>query len=207
MATSPASATNLEWFVRRLCALEVEEAERQGRSPFEFVGEEVEAVLGEKSRVFYHPFLHGSPRRSDATAGFFGLRGWHTRGHLLRALFEGVVFNHKAHVDALCSTFPISEVRLTGGGAKSDLWRQMFADALGVPVKLADTEDSGTRGVALCAGVGAGAYPSVDEAVERVVRIVRTHEPDPDRHVMLAEAYETYTALIEALAPLWSRMD
>lgn len=206
MATSPASATNLDWFVRKLCAAEIEEAGRQGLPPFEFASAEVAAVMEEKSGVFYHPFLYGSPQRSDAAGGFFGLRGWHTRAHLLRALFEGVVFNHKAHVDALRSAFPVSEVRLTGGGVRSDLWRQMFADALGVPVGLANTHESGARGAALCAGVGAGAYASVDEAVGRVVRIVRTYEPDAARHAALSEAYDTYTALIDALAPLWPRM-
>lgn len=207
MATSPASATNLDWFVRRLCVPEADEADRLGRSPFEFAGAEVETVLEEKAGVIYHPFLYGQPQRSDASAGFFGLRGWHTRAHLLRALFEGVVFNHRAHVDALRSTFPVSEVRLTGGGIKSDLWLQMFADALGMPVNLANTQESGARGVALCAGVGVGAYGSVGEAVERAVRIVRSYEPDPVRHDSLSETYRTYTALIEALAPLWPSLE
>lgn len=207
MATSPASATNLDWFMRRLCAPEIEKASRTDRSPFEFVGEEVEAALEEKSRVFYHPFLYGSPQRSDAAAGFFGLRGWHSRGHLLRALFEGVVFNHKSHVEALRSTFSISEIRLTGGGIRSDLWRQMFADALGMPVGVANTEESGARGAMLCAAVGASVYGDVGEAVDRVVSIVRTHEPDPARQEKLSEAYETYRALIEALEPVWPALE
>lgn len=148
MATSPAATANLEWFIRQLCPAEVEAAGREGRSPFEFANEEVRAVISEESEALYAPFLYGTLQDASATAGFFGLRGWHTRGHLLRALFEGVVFNHKTHVDALRDVFPVSEVRLTGGGTRSGLWRQMFADVLGVEVGVANTEESGAKGAA-----------------------------------------------------------
>lgn len=206
LSASPASATNLEWFVQRLCPLEVRRAEREGESPFGFVNEEVNSVLGEESRVFYHPFLYGSPHGDDATAGFFGLRGWHDRGHLLRALFEGIVFNHKGHVDALRDAFDLRRVRLTGGGSRSEIWSQMFADALDLTVEVTDAAEAGALGTALCAGVGTGVYSSLEEATGRVVRVLRTHEPDPDRRGKLTEAYATYTALAEALEPVWPRM-
>jgi L-xylulokinase len=203
---SPASATNLEWFVQRLSPLEVEKAKNSGTSPFAFVNEEVKEVLGEESRVFYHPFLYGSPYGDAATAGFFGLRGWHTRGHVLRALFEGVVFNHKWHVDTLRSVSDFTRVRLTGGGSRSELWSQMFADALNLAVEVPDADEAGALGAAVCAGVGADVYRSLDEATERTVRLLRTHEPDSENHQRLTEAYETYTAIAEALTPVWPRM-
>lgn len=204
-SVSPASATNLEWFVQHLSPLEVEKAKQSGTSPFAFVNEEVKEVLGEESRVFYHPFLYGSPFGDAATAGFVGLRGWHKRGHVLRALFEGTVFNHKQHVDTLRSVSDFTRVRLTGGGSRSELWSQMFADALDLTVEIPDADEAGALGAAVCAGVGVGVYGSLDEATERVVRILRTHEPDPENHRRLAEAYETYTAIADALAPVWPR--
>lgn len=204
MAASPTSLVNLEWFVRQLCAADAERAEARGLSPYAFVADEVRAVSNEESQVFYHPFMYGSLETSVASAGFIGLRGWHTRGHLLRALCEGIVFNHKTHVDALRSTFPIHEIWLTGGGTRSELMRQMFADVLGTQVKVANTEESGTRGAALCAGVGADVYRSVSEAVDQVVGVERVYEPDPERHARLTEAYQTYSALIGVLTPLWS---
>ena len=203
---SPASSANLEWFVRQLCPEEVERAERSGASPFDFVNEEVEAVLGDRSAVFYHPFLYGSPHGSEASAGFFGVRGWHRRGHLLRALLEGTVFNHKTHIEALRTGFEFGRVRLTGGGSKSGLWSRMLADAVDFPVEVTDAEEAGALGAAVLAGVGAGVYGSLEEATERAVRLLRTHEPDPESHEHLAEAYETYTALAGALEPLWPRM-
>jgi L-xylulokinase len=207
ISCSPASAINLEWFVQRLCPLEVAKARERGISPFGFVGKEVEAVLGDKSRVFYHPFLYGSPYGEAASGGFFGLRGWHTRGHLLRALFEGTIFNHKSHVDVLRSAFKITRVRLTGGGSRSEAWSQMFADALDLTIEVTDAGESGALGAAICAGLGVGFYSSLDEAIESVVGILRTHEPEPENRDRLAEGYETYTALAEALLPVWARIE
>ncbi len=203
MALSPASTTNLEWFVRELCPLEMQQAQAAGVSPFEFVNREIEAVLDEPSRIVFHPFLYGSPYGAHASAGFFGLRGWHRRGHVLKAVFEGVVFNHMVHVAALRSAFPVSEARLTGGGSHSDIWCQMFADALGLPVLVTDATEAGALGTAMCASIGAGLYRSLAEAAAAMVRVTRTYVPDQERHAQLAAAFRTWSALADALAPLW----
>lgn len=205
MSASPTSATNLEWFVQRMCPLEVKYSKDMGVSPFAFVNEEVKAVMNDDSRVFYHPFIYSSPHGDDATGGFFGLRGWHTRGHLLRALFEGVAFNHKTHVNLLREAFDVKRVRLTGGGSTSRTWSQIFADALGETVEVTGAGETGALGAALCAGVGVGTYDSLEDATENVVRAFRTHEPDPRNTEQLAEAYETHLALVERLEPVWPR--
>ncbi|MDQ3507774.1 MAG: carbohydrate kinase [Actinomycetota bacterium] len=205
MSASPTSATNLEWFVQRMCPLEAKYSKDMGVSPFAFVNEEVKGVMNDDSRVFYHPFLYSSPHGDDATGGFFGLRGWHTRGHLLRALFEGVAFNHKTHVDILRGAFDVKRVRLTGGGSTSRTWSQIFADTLGETVEVTGTGETGALGAALCAGVGTGVYDSLEDATGSVVRAFRTHAPDPRNSEKLAEAYETYMSLVESLEPVWHR--
>ena len=205
LSASPTGATNLEWFVRRMCPMEVEYSRKMGVSPFAFVNEEVEKVINEEPRVFYHPFLYSSPHGDDATGGFFGLRGWHTRGHLLRALLEGTVFNHKTHVDILRNAFDVKRVRLTGGGSSSEVWSQMFADALNETVEVTGAGETGALGAALCAGVGTGVYNSLADATGSVVRKLRTHEPDARNSERLAEAYETYMGLVDALEPVWAR--
>jgi L-xylulokinase len=207
MAASPASATNLEWFVERLCTFETLGATGRNSSPIAFVEEEVEAVLGGKTGVFYHPFLYGSPHGDEATAGFFGLRGWHNRGHLLRALIEGIVFNHRTHIDALREKFEVSEIRLAGGMARSGIWRQMFADVLGAPVLSTNFGEEGALGAALCAGVGVQTYDSLQEAANEVVRVTHVHEPDPERYAQLSEDYETYISLMEAMDRVWRNLD
>jgi L-xylulokinase len=205
MANSAASATNLEWFVNRLAPLEAERAAAASSSPFAFAGDEVAATLGDPSRVVYLPFLYGSPRHPDATGAFVGLKGWHTRGHLLRAVFEGVAFNHRTHVDALRDHFEVRELRLTGGGSRSAVWAQVFADVLGQPVSVTSSAEAGALGAALCAAVAAGLHPSVADGADRAVRVARTFDPDPRRQAELAEVYGRYLALVDALAPEWER--
>lgn len=202
MAVSPASATNLEWFVRDL--LEVDGPRSGGGEGFGFVDGEVRAVLPEAREVWYLPYLYGSPVSDRASGTFAGLRGWHRRGHLLRALLEGVVFNHRMHVEALRSAFPgVSEARLSGGGSRSRTWVQMFADGLEMPMTLTASTEAGALGAAICAGVGVGLLPDVASAAERVVRVTETVAPDAAGTESMREGYAGYRRLVEALGPFW----
>jgi L-xylulokinase len=205
-SSSPASSANLEWFVRQLCRAEVAEAEQQDESPFAFVGPEVASVQDQDSHMFFHPFIYGAPGNAPNAAAFLGLRGWHQRAHMLRALFEGVMFNHLTHINTLREGFEIRDIRLTGGGSRSDVWCQMYADALGVPVQVTDADESGALGTAMLAGVGTGIYDSLEDAVKQTVRLAHTYEPDKTRGARLLEAYQTWTATVEALAPVSSRL-
>jgi L-xylulokinase len=204
MGNSAASATNLEWFVNQLAKVEGDQAREAGKSPYAFAGDEVAGVAGDPSRIIYLPFLYGSPDRPDATAVFFGLKAWHTRGHLLRALFEGVAFNHRTHVDALRDHTEVTEARLTGGGARSEVWAQIFADALGVPVSVTDAGEAGALGTAICAGVAAGIHGSVNEVADAAVHVTRTFDPDPARQAELEDVYGRYQHLVEALDPVFT---
>ena len=124
----------------------------------------------------------------------------------VRALLEGTVFNHKTHVDLLRDTFDVKHIRLTGGGSSSEIWSQMFADALNETVEVTGARETGALGAALCAGVGIGVYDSLNDATENVVRKFRIHEPDARNSKRLVEAYETYMSLVNALEPLWPRL-
>jgi L-xylulokinase len=208
MSTSAASATNLEWFARQLCPEESAVADRRGISPYEALAREAASAADAPGEVLYLPFLFGSPHGELASAAFLGVRGWHTRAHLLRALIEGVVFNHRTHVDPLRAAMPVSEVRLTGGATRSDWWSQTFADVLELPVRVPAAEETGTLGAALCAGVGAGLYRSLAEATEAAVTVTRVHEPTGgDRQRWLGELYASYTQAVAALGPVWERLD
>ncbi|MGW6548182.1 FGGY-family carbohydrate kinase [Streptomyces massasporeus] len=201
MSTSPASVANLEWFLQVTGAPAVH---RDG--VYEAIGQEVEAHLDGPSEVLFHPFLYGSPYVRPTSGTFLGLRGWHGRGHLLRALMEGVVLNHRWHVDALCSKLPVSgAARLTGGAAHSEVWSQMFADALRRPIVVTDVEESAARGAAL---LGASAVGLLDDVMAgcAAVSVLRRHEPHPERVAVLEEAYEVYREALEALGPVWARL-
>ena len=106
-------------------------------------------------------------------AGFYGVAGWHGEGHLLRALFEGVAFEHRRHIDVLRSAgMRFDSAILSGGGARSPIWPQMFADILGIPITVADCAETGALGAAIAAGVGAGVFPDLAAGVAH-------HDPRP----------------------------
>lgn len=207
MEGSATSAANLEWFVKHFCAEEHREAERRGISVYEVCNEMVAQIPAESSTVIFHPFLYGSNVQRNAQAGFYGVSGWHTKAHLLRAVYEGVAFGHLSHIENLRQTgATFDRARLGGGGARSAVWGQIFADLLNITVEVPASFETGTHGAALTAGVGAGVYRDFDEAVQHAVTILRTHEPDAYHHSLYQERYAQYQTLIGAMQHPWNRL-
>ncbi|MET9021554.1 FGGY-family carbohydrate kinase [Actinopolymorpha sp. NPDC004070] len=196
MSTSASSATNLDWWRTAFGVPGTDEG-------YAALEREAAGALSGPSQLVYHPFLYGSPYGETASAAFLGVRGWHTRGDLVRGLMEGVVLGHRVHVDALRERFALADVaRLSGGAARSAVWSQMFADALDTEIEVAAGTELGARGAALLAALGVGWYSSLAETA-RTVRIVRRHVPDPARREVLADAYRRFVAVAQALGPWW----
>ena len=204
---SATSATNLEWFVNQFCAEERAEAERRGISVYEVCSEEVASLPLGSTNIVFHPFLFGSNVQPTARAGFYGVAGWHTRVHLLRALYEGVVFGHLSHIEKLrAAGGEINAARLAGGGSRSQVWSQMFADTIQVPMEVPDGNELGARGAALSAGIGAGIYSDYNEAVQEAVSVVRLHEPNPAHTPFYLERYAEYQRLVEVMKAPWEAL-
>ena len=153
--------------------------------------------------LIWLPYLMGerSPHMDpNARAGFIGLTAGHTRGHLVRAVMEGVAFSLKQSIDIFRDLgASINEIRLGGGGASSPLWRQIQADVYGRPVSSIEADEGAALGAAILAAVGAGAWDSVDSACAGVIRIKETVEPNSGSAAVLAENYEIFTSLYPAL--------
>jgi L-xylulokinase len=196
MSTSPSSASNFEWAVRTM------RAPGEGRPDYNQAVRE--ARLTEKAAFnespLFLPYLFGAPAGFGGTGGVLaGLRGDHSQGDLMRAVLEGIVYNHRWHVDALRERFTLtSAARLCGGGARNENWSQLMANALNVPIEITDAQEAGARGAALLAGIGVGLYKDKVEAVSAAVRVVRTHEPDPEWKSVLDERYAKYLRVAEA---------
>jgi L-xylulokinase len=201
-AVSPSSATNMEWFVREICRTAGVQPP-SGVDPFEFVEREIAAIADDPSDIVYLPFLYGSPLPSDASGTFLGLRGWHTRGHLLRAVMEGVTYNHLWHVEDLLEGFEPHSVHLTGGATNSARWCQMFADAIGRDVRVALTPEAGALGVCLLAGIAGGVYSDLDDAATRGGGEQIVFRPTPRATVRHRAAYRRFRAVVEAVQPVW----
>lgn len=207
MSISPASAANYDWFLDTLCGVERAASEAQGRAFHADIIPEIKAAMARPSTALFHPFLFGSPMGPGASASFFGLRGWHDRGDMLRAVIEGIAFNHRIHVDALRDGFAPGAARLTGGISRSPLFAQLFADALGMPVTTSDTDEAAAWGAALCAGAAVGLYDSPQHDPRDMAALTRHYAPDAARSADLATRYALFIDLTRALDPLWPRIE
>lgn len=205
MAISPASAANYDWFLDTLTGADRAQADAEGRSIHALVEPEVRAALDRPSTVLFHPYLYGSPFGPQASGGFLGLHGWHGRGDLIRAVIEGIAFNHRIHVDALRDGFAVSEARLTGGISRSPLYAQIFADALGLPVTVTETAEAAAWGAAQCAGAGAGLFPTPTDDPRDLDSV--TYVPAPARQSALQDRYRLHCDLATGLAPFWPRIE
>lgn len=115
--------------------------------------------------VLFLPFLYGSNVNLGAEGAFIGLRSSSERDQLLRAVYEGVVFAHRHHVEQLLRVLghKPKAIRISGGVCNSDPWVQMFADVLNLPVETVAVTELGGLGGAMCAAVGSGLYGSFQE--------------------------------------------
>ncbi|MBC9247251.1 carbohydrate kinase [Paracoccus sp. 11-3] len=207
MSISPASATNYDWFLDTFCGPERRAAEEAGRAFHAEIIPEIEDALSRPSTVLFHPFLFGSPHGPDASAGFLGLHGWHNRSDLLRAVIEGIAFNHRHHVDALRDGFGPSAVRLTGGISRSPVFAQLFADALGMPVSVSDTDEAAAWGAALCAGSGVGLFTSPHHDPREMDALTRQYHPDQAHVAQLDRRYDVFNQVTKVLSPVWPRIE
>ncbi len=153
--------------------------------------------------VLFLPYLQGerTPHLDpEARGAWVGLAAAHRRGHLIRAVLEGVAFSLKDGFALLAEQdLPLAQVRITGGGARSALWRQICADALGRPITTLAADEGPAFGAALIAGTAEGLYPSLQVACERTVRPGETIEPDPATADIYRRQYALYRALYPAL--------
>lgn len=203
MENSATSAANLEWLVR-----EFFEGDHAAEiSPFDACCAHAAAVDPAADDPLYHPYLYGAQQDGHARAGFYGIAGWHTRGHLVRALLEGVAFGHRQHVEAIRkagATF--EEAVLSGGGSRSRLWPQIFADVLGVPVSVAVSHETGALGAAIAAGTGVGLFSDFTDGAKAMVRADRHYRPNGALSAHYDRRYALYRDIGEAMTPLWRRL-
>ncbi|MFT6120756.1 MAG: L-xylulokinase [Yoonia sp.] len=200
--SSATSAANLEWYVR-----EFVERGQHHDDPFGYCNDQIGKVTPCSDDPFFHPYLFGSRLGSDYRAGFYGIAGWHSEGHLLRALFEGVMFEHKRHIDVLRQAgVSFERAVLSGGGSRSAHWPQMFADCLGVPITVAQACETGALGAAIGGGVGIGVFEDYEAGITAMTGPSQTYIPDPARQEMYFKRYTAWLDLAERMRGFWSEL-
>jgi sugar (pentulose or hexulose) kinase len=140
---------------------------------------------------------------TSARGNFFGLSARANRYAMLRAVYEGMAFSNKHCVE--CYALDAVDVSLSGGGAKSPVWCQIFADIFNLPIRLVSGTEYGAKGGAWVSGWATGLFSSMEEAVKAFCKVEKIYEPNPKNAEFYKELYEIYKAVPYALMDSWHK--
>ena len=158
--------------------------------------------------LLWTPYLMGerTPHLdASARAALIGLTASHTRGHIVRAILEGVAFSLRDTFTLFQEmNVPVNSIRLGGGGARSPLWRQIQADVYGHSVELVAAEEGAAYGAALLAAVGAGVWPTLDATCAAAVRVASRTDPEPAAVTALNTSYAAFRRIYPATRQILS---
>ena len=198
MGVTQGAGLSLRWFRDQFGA-----GRDDGRDPYERLVEEAASAPPGSEGLLWAPYLMGerTPHLDPhARAALVGLTASHTRAHVVRAILEGVAFSLRDTLTIFAEmNVPVETIRLGGGGARSALWRQIQADVYGREVELVEADEGAAYGAALLAGVGGGAWGSVEEACAASVRVRECVAPEPTASRLLDEQYTAFRRLYPAL--------
>ena len=203
MGVTQGAGLSLKWFRDNFCQAEKDTAAGMGVDPYVLMDQEAAQSPIGCNQLLYLPYLMGerTPHLDpDCRGVFFGLSAIHTKRDMLRAVMEGVTYSQRDSVEILRGMgIQLSEMLACGGGGSSPLWRQMLADTYNCPVKTVKSKEGPALGVAILAGVGAGLYPSVQQACKAMIHLNPAQEPIPENVPQYETYYRLYTSLYPAL--------
>jgi len=178
---------------------------------FDEITKEAESVPAGSEGLQFMPYLTGerTPYPDPLARGaFIGLTLRHSRGHLTRAVLEGVAFGLKDSFTLIknAGLGSISQVRASGGGTKSALWRQILASVLNAELVTVNTTEGGAYGAALLAGVSAGTWKDTASACRECIKITGSTLPQPSQVESYEKSYAVYQSLYPTLKETFTRM-
>jgi len=197
MGVMLSAAASLKWWI--------DEIQKDTKNPYDILQEEAGEVSPGSEGLYFLPYLLGERTPysdADARGCFIGLSISHKRAHMTRAVLEGVIFGLRDSLEIVKEISQgdgIREVRLSGGGAKSKLWRQIVADIFGIPVHLTNATEGAAFGAAILAAVAAKAYDSVDEACKALIATTEVTNPIADHVEAYNKHYKIYNSLYGTL--------
>ena len=203
MGVNLSAGGSLQWFRNELCQADVEAARRKKVEVYDILTREAAAAPAGCQGLFFLPYLSGerTPHADpDARGCFIGLTLAHGRGHLLRAVMEGVTYSMRDSLEIIEGLgVPVRQIRASGGGSRSPFWRQIQADVFGRKVVTVNSEEGAAYGVALLAAVGAGVYKNIQEACGAAIRVVKQTAPARKAQAVYDRAFPVYQQLYRSL--------
>jgi xylulokinase len=172
MGVTLSAGGSLSWLAEKMC----EDVTAKGKNIYELLNTEASKVPPASEGLFFLPYLAGerTPHADPLARGcFIGLTLAHSRGHCTRSVMEGVAYSLRESLTIFHHLgVPVNQIRASGGGSKSPLWRQIQADVFGQDVVTINAQQGPAYGVALLAAVGSGTYKSIEEACSATIRVV-----------------------------------
>jgi xylulokinase len=203
MGVTQAAGLSLRWFRDTFIASSTGAPE-----PYDHLTAEAAKVPPGSDGLLWTPYLMGerTPHLDGSARGaLVGLTASHTRGHIVRAILEGVAFSLRDTFTLFQEmNVPVESIRVGGGGARSPLWRQIQADVYGHSVEIVEAEEGAAYGAALLAAVGAGMWPSVDAACAAAVRVASHIDPQPRATATLNASYAAFRRVYPATRQIFS---
>ena len=173
----------------------------------DFAAEQKDITKLGENNVFFLPYLMGerSPHNNpDARAMFIGMSMDTTRADMTQAVLEGVAFGIRDSFEVARSLgIKIERTKICGGGAKSPLWKKIMANVLGITVDVIESEEGPGYGGAILAAVGCGEFASVEEAADKLVKVVGSVEPDAELTAKYEEKYQQFKKIYPTVKCLY----
>jgi xylulokinase len=190
---------SFQWFRNQLAHEEVVIAKKEGIDPYELLIAQAETAPAGCEGTFFLPYLTGErcPHPDPlARGGWIGVTARTTRAMLIRSLLEGVTFGMRDALEIMQQMgIAVTQVRASGGGARSAFWRHLQADIYKQPIVLTNAAEGPAYGVAILAGVGTGVWKSVEEACAAAIKQVAKVSPNKKA----VAVYDRYFAVFEKL--------
>lgn len=201
----------VEWFKREFGAREVARAAELDVEPETLFDELVGTVAPGSMGLMLQPYWSPGVRipGPEAKGAIIGFGDVHTRAHVYRAILEGLAYALREGGERAQarSKVPMTELRVSGGGAQSDAVVQLTADVFGLPTTRPHTHETSGLGAAIDAAVGLGLHRDVESAVTTMCRMGETREPDAAAHAMYDQFYErVYRRMYARLRPLYDEI-
>lgn len=212
MGVTQGAGLSLRWFRDEVAGpLEIEAAQAAGRDIYAVMTESAATAPAGSEGLIFLPYLMGerTPILDPQARGvWFGLTAAHHRAHLTRSVLEGVAYSLKDSLEILVEMgVSVAEIRASGGGGKSSLWRQIQADTFDREVVTVNASEGPAYGAALLAGVGAGHWPSVEAACDATIKVTSSTSPDSQAAAVYAKYYPVYNELYTRLKTLYPKLD
>lgn len=194
---------SLRWYRDTFAEVECAVAKNIDGDPYDLISEEADTAPPGSEGLIFLPYLTGerTPYPDPNAKGvFFGITLRHGKPYFARAVLEGVAYGLKDSFEILKEMkIPMTQVRASGGGARSAVWRQILTDVIGTEHVTINVSEGPAFGVALLAGVGTGVYSSVRDACHSTISVELSTEPNEENAPVYSKYYQVYKSLYQSL--------